>query len=72
MMQLQQPMETDTLIAAAQGQPDLAAQMYAASLMAIEVDTQNEKDYLEKLAEDLGLGSQVTTRIEQMVGLQPS
>jgi len=72
MMQLQQPMETDTLIAAAQGQPDLAAQMYAASLMAIEVDTQNEKDYLEKLAEGLGLGSQVTTRIEQMVGLQPS
>jgi uncharacterized membrane protein YebE (DUF533 family) len=36
------------------------------------VDTQKEKDYLEKLAEDLGLGSQVTTRIEQMVGLQPS
>ena len=72
MTQLQQPMETDTLIAAAQGQPDLAAQMYAASLMAIEVDTQNEKDYLGKLAAGLGLGPQVTTRIEQMVGLQPS
>jgi uncharacterized membrane protein YebE (DUF533 family) len=40
--------------------------------MAIEVDTQNEKDYLGKLAAGLGLGPQVTTRIEQMVGLQPS
>jgi uncharacterized membrane protein YebE (DUF533 family) len=72
MAQLQKPMETQQLIAEAQGQPELAAQMYAASLMAIEVDTQQEKDYLNELASGLGLDSQVTGRIQQLVGLQPA
>ena len=72
MTQLQQPMETEKLIAAAKGQPDLAAQVYAASLLAIEVDTQAEKNYLDQLAAGLGLAPQVTGRIQQMVGLQPA
>ena len=38
-MEMQKPMETPQLIAAAQGRPDVAAQVYAASLLAIEVDT---------------------------------
>ena len=70
--QLQQPMETEKLIAAAQGQPQLAAQIYAASLLAIEVDTQAEKDYLGQLAAGLDLSPQVTGRIHEMVGLQPA
>lgn len=69
--QLQQPMETEKLIAATQGQPQLAAQIYAASLLAIEVDTQAEKDYLNQLAANMGLSPQVTGRIHEMVGLQP-
>jgi len=72
MTQLQQPMETEKLIAAAKGQPDLAAQIYAASLLAIEVDTQAEKNYLDQLAADLGIAPQVTGHIHQMVGLQPA
>ncbi len=72
MTQLQQPMETEKLIAAAKNQPDLAAQIYAASLLAIEVDTQAEKNYLDQLATGLGLAPQVTGRIQQMVGLQPA
>jgi uncharacterized membrane protein YebE (DUF533 family) len=68
---MRQPMETETLIAAAEGHPNLAAELYAASLMAIEVDTQAEQAYLGKLASGLGLSSQVTGRIQQMVGLQP-
>jgi len=68
--QLQQPMETEALIAAAQGQPELAAQIYAASLLAIEVDTQAEKDYLERLAQGLGLTPEITRRIQELVGLQ--
>ena len=32
-------MDTETLITAAEGHPNLAAELYAASLMAIEVDT---------------------------------
>lgn len=70
--QLQQPMETETLIAAAKGQPELAAQMYAASLLAIEVDTQAEKNYLDQMASGLGLTPEITGRIQQMVGLQPA
>ena len=65
-------METEKLIAAAQGQPQLAAQIYAASLLAIEVDTQAEKDYLSRLSTDMGLSPQVTGRIHEMVGLQPA
>ncbi len=69
MSQLRQPMETENLIAVAKDKPDLAAQIYAASLLAIEVDTQAEKNYLDRLATGLGLSHQVTARIQQMVGL---
>ncbi len=69
MAQLRQPMETENLIAFAKNKPDLAAQIYAASLLAIEVDTQAEKNYLDRLATGLGLSPQVTARIQQMVGL---
>ncbi|MDX9788907.1 MAG: tellurite resistance TerB family protein [Desulfobacterales bacterium] len=66
---MKRPMETETLISAAEGHPNLAAELYAASLMAIEVDTPAEKAYLGKLASGLGLTPEVTGRIEQMVGL---
>lgn len=68
--QLQRPMETEELIAAAKGQPELAAQMYAASLLAIEVDTPAEQNYLDQFASGLGLDAQVTGQIKQIVGLQ--
>jgi len=64
-------METEKLIAAAQGHPNLAAELYAASLMAIEVDTPAEKAYLADLASGLGLSPDVARRIEEMIGLQP-
>lgn len=70
--QLRQPMETETLAGLARGQAELAAQMYAASLLAIEVDTPAEKSYLEDFAAKLGLDAQVTGRIGQMVGLPPA
>jgi len=44
-------------------------QVYAASLMAIGVDTPAEKAYLGQLASGLGLTQEVTGKIEQMVGL---
>ncbi|MBN2033162.1 MAG: tellurite resistance TerB family protein [Deltaproteobacteria bacterium] len=71
MAQMQKPLETEGLIYAAKGRPELAAEIYAASLMAIEVNTSAEKAYLERLASGLGLAPEVTRRIEQMVGLQP-
>jgi len=70
MTQLQKPMETENLIAAVKGQPELSAQIYAASLLAIEVDTQAEKNYLDKLSAGLGLSPQVAGRIREQIGLQ--
>ena len=69
MAQMQKPAETDALISAAKGRPELAAQIYGASLLAIEVDTPAEKDYLERLAAGLELEPAVTQRIAELVGL---
>jgi uncharacterized membrane protein YebE (DUF533 family) len=68
--EMQKPLDTQALFAEAKGQPALAAQIYAASLLAIEVDTPTEKKYLDQLAAGLGLKPEVTQRIEDMVGLQ--
>jgi len=72
MTEMQKPMQTANLIAAAQGRPELGAQMYGASLLAIEVDTPAEKAYLDRLAAGLGLDAKVTQRIHGFVGLQPA
>ncbi len=70
--ELKKPMETEALVGAATGNPQLAAQIYSASLLAIEVDTAEEKEYLERLAAALGLEPEVTRRIHQELGLPPS
>ncbi len=70
MMEMQKPMDTQRLVAAAKGHPELATEVYGASLLAIEVDTPAERIYLEQLAEGLGLSPEVTQRIKTMVGLQ--
>jgi uncharacterized membrane protein YebE (DUF533 family) len=68
--EMAKPMDTASLVAAAKGTPELAAQLYAASLLAIEVDTPAEKDYLEQLASSLGLNTSVTQNLHQAVGLK--
>jgi uncharacterized membrane protein YebE (DUF533 family) len=70
MTEMQKPIDTPALVSAAKGQPALAAQVYAASLLAIEVDTPAEKQYLDQLAVGLGLQPEVTQRIKEMVGLR--
>jgi uncharacterized membrane protein YebE (DUF533 family) len=72
MTEMQKPMETENLIAAAQGQQELAAEMYGASLLAIEVDTAAEINYLNNLAAGLGLHPEVTQSIHEAVGLKPA
>ena len=47
--------------------PDLARQVYLASLMAIEVDTRAEEKYLERLAEKLGLDGRRVAELEGFV-----
>ena len=66
LQKLQGPMETAKIVSATKGRPDLAAQVYSASLMAIDVDTDAERNYLAKLAGAMGLSQQVIQNIEQL------
>ncbi len=59
------PLDLEGVIASAEGRPEMGAQIYAASLLAIEVDTAEEKEYMQNLAEGLGLGSEVVSYIEE-------
>ncbi|HHD63081.1 MAG TPA: tellurite resistance TerB family protein [Desulfobulbaceae bacterium] len=63
------PMDIDAVIASAGGEPEMAAQIYSASLLAIEVDTPAERQYMQQLASGLGLHPQVTGHIEQILGV---
>ena len=47
----------------------IAAQVYAASLLSIEVDTPAERQYLQQLADGMGLSPEVTSRLEKTVGI---
>lgn len=63
---LQGPMETAKIVSAVNGRPELAAQVYSASLMAIDVDTEAERQYLARLANAMGLSPAVVRNIEQL------
>lgn len=62
------PVDIEGLAAAARD-PKQAAEVYAASLMAIEVDTQAERDYLARLATALGLSRPTVDHIHQSLGV---
>ncbi len=64
------PLDLEEVIASAQGRPELAAQIYSASLLAIEVDTPAEQQYMQELATGLGLDPLATSHIEQILGMQ--
>lgn len=68
--EMAKPLDTTELVAAAKGNPELAAKLYAASLLAIEVDTPAETDYLARLASALDLPPEVTAHLAQTAGLQ--
>lgn len=65
--ELESPMELSELASKATT-PDLAGQVYLASLMAIEVDTRAEEKYLERLASKLGLDEARVAELEALVG----
>lgn len=64
------PMDMNAVIASAAKNPELAAQIYAASRLAIEVDTDAEKRYMQSLASGLGLNSQVVAYIDRTMDLK--
>ncbi len=62
--EMRKPIDLDALVRDVRS-PQEAAEVYAASLMAIEVDSQAERDYLNDLAAALNLPPQATAQINQ-------
>lgn len=50
--------------------PKLAAEIYAASLLAIEIDTAAERAYLANLREQLEISEQMVSHVHQSLGVQ--
>jgi len=61
------PQEVQSIVEGVRS-PEMAHQVYAASLLAITVDTQAEQQYLSNLAERLGLDAGTINSIHQQLG----
>ena len=68
--QMKQPVDVEGLVAQA-STPELAAEVYAASLLAIQVDSPAERDYLDRLATGLRLDPEARRRLHESVGAAP-
>jgi len=66
--ELEKPMDLEGLVAAVHDE-QTAAEVYTASLFAIEVDTEAERDYLQRLATALQLDASVTGRVHEALGI---
>lgn len=67
--ELAAPIDVDGLVA--QVPKGLEAQVYAMSLLAIDLDNQNEAQYLHTFATGMGLDRQTVNAIHEKVGVQP-
>lgn len=65
--ELRKPLDMRALVADVNC-PALAAEIYAASLLAIELDTPAEADYLRSLAAELGLDDETVAQLHQLTG----
>jgi uncharacterized membrane protein YebE (DUF533 family) len=68
MTELSKPLDLDAFVAEIPSAED-AAEVYAASLLAIDVDTDAERRYLERLAQATGLSQAVVQYINQTMGV---
>lgn len=68
MSELQKPFDLDSLVAGVNSR-ELAVQVYGASLLAIEVDTPAEREYLQNLADKLGLDKETVCYIHETLGV---
>ena len=66
--ELRRPLDLDGLVASIPNEA-VAAQVYAASLFAIKVDTPAEREYLAQLAQRSGLNAGVVKQLHTAVGL---
>jgi uncharacterized membrane protein YebE (DUF533 family) len=65
--ELRKPMDTDAIVRGVTS-PQVGAQVYAASLLAIDLDTDVEKRYLADLAGKLRLDKNVVRSLHRAVG----
>lgn len=65
--ELHRPLDLPGLIAAVPNQA-VGAEVYAASLLAIKLDTEAEHAYLRQLAQGLGLEAETVSRLHQLTG----
>lgn len=65
--ELRRPADMAALAAAVSNQV-VAAEVYSASLLAINVDTEKEEDYLRELAKLLGLDAATVARLHKLTG----
>lgn len=68
MMEMSKPLDLDAFVAEIPTR-EVAAEVYAASLLAIEVDTDAEREYLQQLAQATGLNPTVVQYINQSMGV---
>lgn len=66
--ELRRPLDLDGLVAAIPNEA-VAAQVYAASLFAIKVDTPAEREYLAQLAQRAGLNAGLVKQLHTAVGI---
>jgi uncharacterized membrane protein YebE (DUF533 family) len=67
MAEMQRPQDVVGLVAQVRG-PEEAVAVYAASLLAIEVDTAAERDYLARLSRSLGLDADAVGEVHRTLG----
>ena len=67
--EMRHPVDMDAIVNSATS-PEIAAEIYAASLLAVDVDTAAEKGYLAMLAARLRLPSDLVTELERQVDAQ--
>jgi uncharacterized membrane protein YebE (DUF533 family) len=65
------PVDMDAIVNSATS-PEIAAEIYTASLLAVDIDTAAEKGYLAMLAARLRLSSELVVEIERQVAAQKS
>lgn len=63
------PVDVDAIVNSATS-PEIAAEIYIASLLAVDVDTAEEKAYLAMLAARMGLPSALVAELESQVEAQ--
>jgi uncharacterized membrane protein YebE (DUF533 family) len=66
--ELLSPADLDTIVGGVNA-PELARQVYTVSLMAIDVDTEKERRYMESLAGRLGLDGSTVEQIHRRLEL---